>query len=69
MILITIYISMLICNHITMYKVDLVNQTSKCVTWVEKHVHDNTEFHDDEKDDSIYINIDYFNQGSIDRSR
>ena len=45
-----------------MYMVDLVNQTSECISWVQKHVYDNNEFHDQGKNDLIYINFDNFNQ-------
>ena len=44
-----------------MYQIDLTNQTKECMEWVQEHVFDNREFHD-QSTDYIYISFENLNQ-------
>ena len=47
-----------------MYHIDLSNQSSECVVWIQNHVFDNTQLHLSPEDDfrNIYIGLEHFNQ-------
>ena len=62
--LLTITRFLFLPRFISTYQVNMTNQSRECVTWIKKHVFDNTEYHVDKKRETnlIYINYDDFNQ-------
>ena len=47
-----------------MYHIDLSNQSSQCVFWIQNHIFDNTQLHLDSENNfrNIYIGLEHFNE-------
>ena len=58
-----IYLCLLTQSEMTYIQINLTGQSETCISWIEKHVYNDTQLHmKSEKDNSVYIKLNTFKQ-------